>query len=66
MVFVVVAAAVAILAVVVLLLVLAPALVLVLVQVPVLLWRVAEWVERLVLPWHPSQREAFLLRDATT
>ena len=32
----------------------------------VLLWRVAEWVERLVLPWHPSQREAFLLRDATT
>ncbi len=32
----------------------------------VLLWRAAEWVERLVLPWHPSQREAFLLRDATT
>jgi NitT/TauT family transport system permease protein len=32
----------------------------------VLLWRAAEWVERRVLPWHPSQREAFLLRDATT
>ncbi|MFO1163461.1 MAG: ABC transporter permease [Reyranellaceae bacterium] len=28
----------------------------------VLLWRLAEWVERRVLPWHPSQREAFLLR----
>lgn len=28
----------------------------------VLLWRAAEWVERLVLPWHPSQREAFLLK----
>ena len=23
----------------------------------VLLWRAAEWIERLVLPWHPSQRE---------
>ncbi len=29
----------------------------------VLLWRLAEWGERRVLPWHPSQREAFLLRD---
>jgi NitT/TauT family transport system permease protein len=28
----------------------------------VLLWRLAEWGERRVLPWHPSQREAFLLR----
>jgi len=26
----------------------------------VLLWRLAEWGERRVLPWHPSQREAFL------
>jgi len=26
----------------------------------VLLWRLAEWGERHVLPWHPSQREAFL------
>ena len=32
----------------------------------VLLWRLAEWVERRVLPWHPSQREAFLLRGAGT
>ena len=32
----------------------------------VLLWRLAEWVERRVLPWHPSQREAFLLRGANT
>ena len=32
----------------------------------VLLWRAAEWVERRVLPWHPSQRETLLLRDATT
>ena len=32
----------------------------------VLLWRAAEWVERAVLPWHPSQRETLLLRDATT
>ena len=23
-------------------------------------------VERLVLPWHPSQRETLMLRDATT
>ena len=23
----------------------------------VLVWRLAEWAERLVLPWHPSQRE---------
>jgi NitT/TauT family transport system permease protein len=30
----------------------------------VLLWRLAEWGERRVLPWHPSQREAFLLRGA--
>ena len=30
----------------------------------VLLWRAAEWVERRVLPWHPSQRDALLLRDA--
>jgi NitT/TauT family transport system permease protein len=29
----------------------------------VLLWRAAEWAERRVLPWHPSQREAFLLRS---
>jgi len=28
----------------------------------VLLWRLAEWGERRVLPWHPSQREAFALR----
>jgi NitT/TauT family transport system permease protein len=28
----------------------------------VLLWRLAEWGERRVLPWHPSQREAFVLR----
>ena len=26
----------------------------------VLLWRLAEWGERRVLPWHPSQREVFL------
>jgi NitT/TauT family transport system permease protein len=32
----------------------------------VLLWRLAEWGERRVLPWHPSQREAFLLRGAGT
>ena len=32
----------------------------------VLLWRAAEWVERRVLPWHPSQRDAFLQRDANT
>jgi NitT/TauT family transport system permease protein len=32
----------------------------------VLLWRLAEWVERRVLPWHPSQRETFLLREANT
>jgi NitT/TauT family transport system permease protein len=32
----------------------------------VLLWRAAEWVERRVLPWHPSQRETLMLRDATT
>ena len=32
----------------------------------VLLWRAAEWVERQVLPWHPSQRETFQLRDANT
>lgn len=32
----------------------------------VLLWRLAEWGERRVLPWHPSQREAFQLRDANT
>ncbi|MBV8186408.1 MAG: ABC transporter permease [Alphaproteobacteria bacterium] len=32
----------------------------------VLLWRAAEWVERRVLPWHPSQRDSFLLRDAST
>jgi len=32
----------------------------------VLLWRLAEWGERRVLPWHPSQREAFLLRGAST
>jgi NitT/TauT family transport system permease protein len=31
----------------------------------VLLWRLAEWVERRVMPWHPSQREAFLLRNAS-
>jgi NitT/TauT family transport system permease protein len=31
----------------------------------VLLWRLAEWGERRVLPWHPSQREAFL-RGAST
>ena len=30
----------------------------------VLLWRLAEWGERRVLPWHPSQREAFVLRGA--
>lgn len=30
----------------------------------VLLWRLAEWGERLVLPWHPSQRDAALLRAA--
>jgi NitT/TauT family transport system permease protein len=30
----------------------------------VLLWRLAEWGERRVLPWHPSQREAFLRRAA--
>lgn len=30
----------------------------------VLVWRLAEWGERRVLPWHPSQREAFLLRGA--
>ena len=29
----------------------------------VLLWRLAEWGERRVLPWHPSQRETFRLRD---
>lgn len=28
----------------------------------VLLWRAAEWVERQVLPWHPSQRDAFLVQ----
>lgn len=27
----------------------------------VLLWRAAEWAERRVLPWHPSQRDTFLL-----
>ena len=32
----------------------------------VLLWRLAEWGERRVLPWHPSQREALQLRDANT
>jgi len=32
----------------------------------VLLWRAAEWVERRVLPWHPSQRGTLMLRDATT
>jgi NitT/TauT family transport system permease protein len=32
----------------------------------VLLWRAAEWVERRVLPWHPSQRDALSLRDANT
>ena len=32
----------------------------------VLLWRAAEWLERRVLPWHPSQRETLMLRDATT
>ena len=32
----------------------------------VLLWRLAEWGERRVLPWHPSQRETFLLRGAST
>jgi NitT/TauT family transport system permease protein len=32
----------------------------------VVLWRCAEWIERLVLPWHPSQRETLMLRDATT
>ena len=31
----------------------------------VLLWRLAEWGERRVLPWHPSQREAFLRGAAT-
>ena len=30
----------------------------------VLLWRLAEWGERRVLPWHPSQRETFMLRGA--
>lgn len=28
----------------------------------VLIWRLAEWGERRVLPWHASQREAFMLR----
>jgi NitT/TauT family transport system permease protein len=32
----------------------------------VLLWRLAEWGERCVLPWHPSQREAFVLRGGAT
>jgi NitT/TauT family transport system permease protein len=32
----------------------------------VLLWRAAEWVESRVLPWHPSQRASFLLRNAST
>jgi NitT/TauT family transport system permease protein len=32
----------------------------------VLLWRAAEWVERRVLPWHPSQRDALLLSQANT
>jgi NitT/TauT family transport system permease protein len=32
----------------------------------VLLWRLAEWGERRVLPWHPSQREAFVLRGGAT
>jgi NitT/TauT family transport system permease protein len=30
----------------------------------VLLWRAAEWVERRMLPWHPSQRDSLALRDA--
>lgn len=31
----------------------------------VLVWRLAEWGERKVLPWHPSQREAAAARDPT-
>jgi NitT/TauT family transport system permease protein len=33
--------------------------------VGVVIWRLAEWGERLLLPWHPSQRDVAALRGAT-